>query len=113
MSKSVFSPAVHLSIAWGVTLAVVTLVEWNSLERDPMREQIFTPFIQREVSVGRGAVIPTTNIDFDSAQRAVNESVAPIQYTVKFHFDGPLFLACFFIPVFAFHGIGRLMSGIK
>lgn len=110
MSKFVFNPAVHLSIAWGVTLAIITLVEWNSLDRDPMREQIFTPFIQREVSMTMGEDVAAPIIDFDSVEREPETPAVVMQTRVKFHFDGPLFLACFFVPVLAFHGIGWLMS---
>jgi len=113
MSKFAFNPAIHLSIAWGVTLAIITLVEWNSLDRDPMREQIFTPFIQREISMTMGEEVANNIIDFESVEREAKTPTASTQTTVKFHFNGPLFLVCFFIPVLAFHGIGWLMARVK
>ncbi len=113
MSKFAFNPAVHLSIAWGVTLAIITLVEWNSLDRDPMREQIFTPFIHREISMTMGERVADHIIDFESVAREAKKPTASVQTRVKFHFDGPLFLACFFIPVLAFHSIGWLLGRVK
>jgi len=110
MNTFSINPAVHLSIAWGVMLAIITLVEWNSLDRDPMREQIFTPFIQREITLNLDGGDSARNIDFSELERAVKTPSSSLQYKVRFHFDGPLFLACFFIPVLAFHGIGWLMS---
>ncbi len=46
----------HLSIAWGVTLAVLAVLEWNSLEREPLREPLLSPFIERSISLAPAAV---------------------------------------------------------
>ena len=40
MSEPRFNGATHMSIVWGVTLAILTLLEWNSLDRDPMRKRV-------------------------------------------------------------------------
>ncbi len=110
MAKFSFNPAVHLSIAWGVTLAMVTMVEWNSLDRDPMRQQILTPFIQRDVVMAAGEAKAVGEFYSNADERSSPAAAAPVQYTVKFRFDGPLFLACFFLPVLVFHGFGWLIS---
>jgi hypothetical protein len=108
MSRPVFNRGTHFSIVWGVTLAVLTLLEWNSLERDPLREEILLPFIQREVSV---AVI-AGGAPVEPGAAAGEQADGTLQYEVEFHFNGPLFLAYFFGPVLAFQGIGWLAARV-
>ena len=101
-----FNKATHLSIVWGVTLAVLTLLEWRSLDRDPLGHQILTPFIEREVTVHQRSPADEGLLEF--SDQAASEAVPAIQYEVEFHFNGPLFLLCFFGPVLAFQGLGWL-----
>ncbi len=111
MSKPAMKRATHLSIAWAVALAVITLVEWNSLDRDPIGQQLFLPFITREISVNvmeEGASDP---LDFSTASD--DAAAGGLQYEVEFFFNGPLFLAYFFGPVLFIHGIGLLAARIK
>jgi hypothetical protein len=107
LTKPALNRATHFSIVWGVTLAIITLVEWNNVERDPLNHEIVSPFIERQVSVSvereqlpAEADIPAA-IDPESAD-------AVLRYDVSLDFNGPLFLACFFAPVLLFHGLGAL-----
>ena len=106
MKPHAFNFATHLSIVWGVTLAVMTLIEWNSLEREPLREQVFLPFIERDIRL----MAPAGELDA-LATEAV--PAVDLRYEVELGFNGPLFLACFFIPVGLFHGAGWLLSRLK
>jgi hypothetical protein len=106
MNRPVFNRGTHFSIVWGVTLAVLTLVEWNSLDRDPLREEILVPFIQREVSVS----VEAAETPREPGAATDEEPEGVLQYEVEFRFNGPLFLAYFFGPVLAFQGIGWLAS---
>jgi hypothetical protein len=101
-----FNKATHFSIVWGVTLAVLTLLEWRSLDRDPLGHQILTPFIEREVTVHQLPRQDGQLLDF--SDEAPPEAASKTQYEVEFHFNGPLFLLCFFGPVLAFQGLGWL-----
>lgn len=38
---------------------------------------------------------------------------AVLNYEVSFHFNGPLFIACFFVPVLIFHGLAALWSRLR
>ena len=103
-----FSRATHLSIVWGVALAALTLLEWRSLDRDPLGHQIMMPFIERNVTVsvaGNGGPEP---LDVNEDRAGPEEP--GLLYEVEFDFNGPLFLACFFGPVLAFQGLGLLAS---
>ena len=51
MSSSSFNRATHFSIVWAVTLVVMTMLEWRSLDRDPLGQEIFSPFISRSVAI--------------------------------------------------------------
>ena len=102
MDKTRFTFATHLSIVWGVTLAIITLLEWHSLDRDPMRKQILSPFIDRSIS----AVV-----DKESAGSTGREP--ELRYLVEFKFKGLLFLLYFFAPVLAFHAIGWLLPVLR
>lgn len=105
MKSHNFSRATHLSIIWGVALAVMTLIEWHSLDRDPVKQEIFSPFIERTIDVTlanpqRPAEDPPRPGD------AGHSPDAALRYEVELAFNGPLFLACFFVPVLIFHGTG-------
>lgn len=107
MKDQPLSLPTHLSIVWGVTLAVLTIIEWRSLDRDPVGQQIMLPFIEREISVApvtAAGDTPVTALDPSSALDG------PVRYEVEFHFNGPLFLTSFFVPVLIFHGGGWLLS---
>ena len=101
-----FTKATHHSIVWGVTLAVLTLLEWRNLDRDPLGHQILTPFIEREVTVHQLPRQDGQLLDF--SDDAPSRAVPTTRYEVEFHFNGPLFLLCFFGPVLAFQGLGWL-----
>lgn len=102
--------ATRLSIVWAVVLAVLTLVEWNGLEREPMSEQIFLPFIEREVTLSTTEA--DTSPQAGAADVGVSGEGAPriLQTHVQIDFNGPLFLVCFFAPVLIFHAAGMLWS---
>ena len=51
MTSHNYSRATHFSIVWGIALAIMTLVEWHSLERNPVTQEIISPFIQRNIDV--------------------------------------------------------------
>jgi hypothetical protein len=100
----------HLSIAWGITLAILALLEWNSLEREPLREPILSPFIERTISLGRDS-----RRDGDSNMVIAGEDPATsgsglsaLQTVVDIRFNGPLFLVCFFGPVLLLHAVSML-----
>lgn len=113
MSQSVFRVSTHLSIAWGVTLAILTLVEWNSLSRNPIEQQVLVPFIQREITVSSPAQSGGGEVDFDGVVTAPAENGPGLLYTVEFHFNGPFFLACFFIPVLLFYALENMMLWLQ
>ncbi len=111
MTNKQFNSATHFSIVWGVTLAVITLLEWHSLDRDPVRQEIISPFIERTMTV-------TVANETRPAERTIlpgNEESpdAKLNYEVEFNFKGPLFLACFFLPVFLFHSLAMLWHRIR
>jgi hypothetical protein len=102
-----------MSIVWGVTLAILTLLEWNSLDRDPMRKQILSPFIERDIAV---------QVDGEAYTDPGGQGLSPpgsagddrgISYHVEFSFNGPLFMACFFTPVLVFHGVAWLLARLR
>jgi hypothetical protein len=109
-NTSGFNRATHFSVVWGVTLAVLTVMEWRSLDRDPMGHQILTPFIKREVTVSLAQDSSPEVLEFDGETGSEPETADPLRYEVEFHFNGPLFLACFFGPVLIFQGIGFLAA---
>ena len=104
MFKPVSSPVAvvnHMSLVWGVVLALITILDWGSLEKDPLNEEILTPFISREISM----VVPESG-DGEPQQM-------PLQYQVELHFDGVMFLLYFFVPVIILHLIARVMESRK
>lgn len=104
MSRPGFSVATHLSIVWGVTLALMTLLEWGAVERNPLEHEIISPFIERQVSVSVESQQAPAGADAPAAE----EADAVLRYDVALGFNGPLFLICFFIPVLIFQGGGAL-----
>jgi hypothetical protein len=111
MSRPVIKRATHLSIAWAVALAVITLVEWNNLGRDPIGQQIFLPFITRDISVNLVEENDPDPLDFTSERD--NSGGDALQYEVEFSFNGPLFLAYFFGPILLIQGVGLLAGRIN
>ncbi len=102
-----YNRATHFGIVWGITLAVITLVEWHSLDREPVKQEILSPFIERTmaVSVEEAEADPLES----SGTGAEGESPqAVLHYDVQITFNGPLFLACFFAPILVFQAIGML-----
>ena len=112
MSKAAYGGARHLSIVWAVTLAILTLMEWRQLDHDPLNREILSPFIEREVTVfvGNAEAAPEQTAGETARRRA---EPGPTRYEVEFHFNGPLFLVCFFGPVLAFHGIAQLLGKLR
>lgn len=108
-----FKLSTHLSIAWGITLAILTVIEWNSLGREPMRAEILSPFIQRVITVtmDNGSTPQVVNFS-DAAQKQATQGDGT-RLEVEFLFNGPLFLAFFFIPVLAFNGLEWLLGKLN
>lgn len=110
MSNPGYGTARHLSIVWAVTLAILTLLEWRNLDRDPLEREILSPFIQREITMSRQE--DSAPIDRLAAE-GEDFDVPAVRYEVEFHFNGPLFLLCFFGPVALFYGIAQLLARIR
>jgi hypothetical protein len=87
---------------------VVTLLEWNSLDRDPLKTDIMSPFIERHINVSAGRTANEPTVDAFTEREESPETV--VRYDVEFKFNGPLFLAGFFIPMLIFNGIGMLWN---
>lgn len=113
MSRPAINFARHLSIVWGITLALITLVEWNSLDRDPMRKDIMSPFIARDVSVSVQDNSSGSGDVFDESPPVDAADQLPLRYEVEFSFNGPLFLAGFFLPVMLFYGVAWVVTAIQ
>ena len=123
MKLTNFNVATHFSIVWGVTLAVISLLEWNTLDRDPVRQEILSPFIERTIAVTVEVTVIETPyaIENGAAPTDVISSLtereespdAVLRYDVEFHFNGPLFLACFFGPILVFHGVRLLWERMR
>ncbi len=108
-----FKLSTHLSIAWGITLAILTVIEWNSLGREPMRADILSPFIERVVTLQLDSGSTPQVIEFDEATRQQSTPGTGTRLEVEFLFNGPLFLACFFLPVLLFNGLEWLLGKLK
>ena len=105
MSEPALNRATHFSIVWAVVLAVLTLVEWGSLERDPMSEQIFLPFIERQIEVSMTDANATAQPGISPARKS--------QTLVQIDFNGPLFLAWFFGPILIMQATGMLWAWLR
>jgi len=110
LTTTLFHRATHFSIIWGVSLAVITVLEWNSLDRNPVQQEIFSPFIERTMTVEVEEPDAQASNGNPSQQQ---EPDATLNYQVSFHFNGPLFLACFFTPILVFHGLGALWGRLR
>lgn len=106
MNRPVLNRAAHFSIVWGITLAVITTVEWYNLEREPLEHEILSPFFERRVQVSIERQPPATTEIPGMAESAGAD--AALRYDVSLDFNGPLFLVCFFTPVLIFHGAAAL-----
>jgi hypothetical protein len=113
VKKTVLSGASHFSIVWGITLAAITLIEWHSLDRDPLNRQILSPFIERQIAVTVANAPDSSGKTMEAAGEPDDSPEAALQYEVDFKFNGPLFLACFFVPILVFQGIGMLLGWLR
>ena len=113
MKKSLLSGASNFSIVWGITLAAITLIEWHSLERDPVQREILSPFIERSIAVTVLNGPDSNTLDFTAEAAPAESPDAELQYEVEFKFNGPLFAACFFVPILLFQGVGLLLNRIR
>ena len=66
MSQPLLSVTNNLSIVWGIVLAFITILDWNTLNRDPANEDILTPFITREITL----LVPESENDIPVASEA-------------------------------------------
>jgi hypothetical protein len=113
MIEPVLNRATHFSIVWAVVLAILTMVEWRSLDRDPMSEQIFLPFIERAITLSRTDANTAKQLG-TTVDDLPGQNVRPnLQTQVEIAFNGPLFLVCFFGPVLIFHAIGLLFARLR
>lgn len=110
MNRTGLNGATHFSLVWAFMLCFITLIEWRSLDREPMKADILSPFIQRHIEI-----VPAQQAT-DSAAPADSlggTSGTGPQTVVELGFNGPLFLACFFIPIIAFHALGTLLTYLR
>tara|TARA_R110001599_G_C12277354_1_gene663197 strand:+ start:40865 stop:41203 length:339 start_codon:yes stop_codon:yes gene_type:complete len=110
LKTTIFNRATHFSIIWGVCLAVITVLEWNSLDRNPVKQEILSPFIQRTMTV---EVAEAPGLDTDDFATQQVEPNAVLNYQVSFHFNGPLFIAVFFVPILIFHCLAALWNRLR
>ena len=113
MIEPAFNRATHFSIVWAVVLAILTLVEWRSLDRDPMSEQIFLPFIEREITLPTTDANTTKQLGNIDGELTENKVWRNLQTKVQIAFNGPLFLVYFFGPILIFHAIGLLFARLR
>jgi hypothetical protein len=107
-----YSVATHFCIVWGVALAVITLLEWRSLDRDPVRQEILSPFIERRMAVTVDSA-PAPARDSGEFFEAEESPDAELRYEVDFAFNGPLFLAFFFAPMLVFQAAALLWQRLR
>lgn len=113
MIEPAFNRATHFSIVWAVVLAILTLVEWNSLDRDPMTEQIFLPFIEREITLSRVDANTMQQLGTTADDLPEKKARRNLQTKVQIAFNGPLFLLYFFGPILIFHGVTLLFAWLR
>ena len=113
MIEPTFNRVTHFSIVWAVVLAILTLVEWRNLDREPMSEQIFLPFIEREITLSRTDAITTKQLGSTVGDLPGKNVRRNLQTDVQIAFNGPLFLAYFFGPILIFHAIGLLFARLR
>ena len=113
MIEPALNRATHFSIVWAVVLAILTLVEWSSLDRDPMSEQIFLPFIEREITLSRTDANTTKQLGMTEGDLSEKNVRRNLQTDIQIDFNGPLFLACFFGPILIFHSVGLLFARLR
>lgn len=112
MNSKPYSTATHFSIVWGVALAIITLLEWNNLERNPVDQEIYSPFINRSIEVTvENAAAPGSELQIPVESEHAPD--AALRYDVELTFNGPLFLAFFFIPVLIFNGVELLWHRLR
>jgi len=107
-----YNRATHFGIVWGITLAVITLAEWHSLGRDPVKQEILSPFIERTIAVSVDEADAPPGDSTGTGDSAQSPDAA-LRYDVQIGFNGPLFLACFFTPILVFLGIGMLWDRFR
>ena len=113
MTEPAFNRATHLSIVWAVVLAVLTLVEWHSLDREPLNEQIFLPFIERNITVSVMSSNAGDSPGVAGGDLPGADETSGLQTHVQIDFNGPLFLVYFFGPILIFHGIGMGVARLR
>ena len=94
-------------------MAAITLIEWHNLDRDPLNRQILSPFIERQIAVTVVNAPDSNGKTMEAAAEPDNPPEAALQYEVDFKFNGPLFAACFFVPILVFQGIGMLLGWLR
>ena len=113
MIEPTFNRVTHLSIVWAVVLAILTLVEWRNLDREPMSEQIFLPFIERKITLSRADANTTKQLGTTAGDLPGKNVQRNLQTNVQIAFNGPLFLVYFFGPILTFHAIGVLFAWLR
>ena len=103
----------HFSIVWAVVLAILTMVEWRSLDREPMKEQIFLPFIERAITVSRADASTTKQFGTTAGELPGKSVRSNLQTDVYIAFNGPLFLAYFFGPILILHALAMLFAWLR
>lgn len=113
MIEPALNRATHFSIVWAMVLAIVTIVEWRSLDRDPMSEQIFLPFIEREITLSRADANTMRQLGTNESNRSGENPRRKLQTEVHIDFNGPLFLVYFFGPIIIIHATGMLLARLR
>ena len=113
MIEPALNRATHFSIVWAVVLAILTLVEWSSLDRDPMSEQIFLPFIEREITLSRAETNTMQQLGTTEGALSEKNVRGNLQTNVQIAFNGPLFLVYFFGPILIFHAVTLLFAWLR
>jgi hypothetical protein len=112
MATAPVSLASRFSLVWAAVLTVITMLEWGGLDREPLKEQILSPFIERTITLQpRGASQPG-DVQVNNAPQPPDTG-APLEYHVDFGFNGPLFALYMFAPIVVIHGIGLLAGKLR